>query len=175
MINIEEMLEKYKSNRSQLELLECKMQRKENEIQLLDPSYISAVQYSDMPKSKTNKFSSVVENTVIETELNKEEANRLKGELWDMASEHFDLKLKVKEVNALLEGLTEEERFVIEQFYINDVTWRIVAERYCKEFGIYISKTPLKNKRDNAFEKMEQNAGITNSKKSQKRPELVRY
>lgn len=172
---IEQKLREYKSDLSKLHLIECEMQRIENDIQLIDPSYISAVSYSDMPKSRTNKFSSVVENSVLETEKNREEADRLKAELWQMAKDRIILQCKTEYVQALLEGLTEEERFVVEQFYINDVTWRIVAERYRKEFGIYISRTPLKNKRDNAFEKMERNAGVTDSKKSQNRPELVQY
>ena len=89
---IEQKLREYKSDLSKLHLIECEMQRIENDIQLIDPSYISAVSYSDTPKSRTNKFSSVVENSVLETERNREDADRLKAELWDKNCRKIRLK-----------------------------------------------------------------------------------
>jgi chromosome segregation ATPase len=173
--DLEEMLKKHKENLSNRLSAENEIERLENKLKLLEPSYIQGTAYSDMPKSKTNKFHSTVENNVIDMEYQQTEISALKSNLEWWRDELKEYQYRTRKVEALLEGLTEEEKFVVEQFYINDVTWRIVAERYRKEFGVYISRTPLKNKRDNAFEKMERNAGIADNKKFQNRPELVRY
>jgi uncharacterized protein (DUF885 family) len=154
---IEQKLREYKSNLSKLHLIECEMQRIENEIQLIDPSYISAVQYSNMPKSVTNKFNSIVENTVIEIENNREQMDRLKTDLWGYAAEIAKIKPKIRYVEALLEGLTEEERFAIEKFYFDGLPWHLVAERYSKEYGIYKTPKTMRGKRNEALQKMERN------------------
>jgi hypothetical protein len=152
---IEQKLREYKSNLSKLKLIECSMKQLENEIQVLEPSYISAYAFSDAPPSKTYKISSPVENTVLAEESKLEKVDKLKERLWDMAKERLYLQCKVEEVEAYLTALGAEERFIIEQFYFERLTWWIVSERYRKEFGNHISKRNLFYKRKNALEKME--------------------
>ena len=53
---IEQKLQEYKSNLSKLKLIECSMKQLENEIQVLEPSYISAYAFSDAPTGKTYKI-----------------------------------------------------------------------------------------------------------------------
>ena len=154
---IEKRLREYKSDLSKLHLIECEMQRIENDIQLIDPSYISAVSYSDMPKSRTNKFSSVVENSVLEAEKNREEVDRLKADLWQLAKDRIILQIKVEYVKALLEALTEEELFVIQRYYLDGLAWHMVAEKYRKEYGIYKTPKTMKYKRYEAIKKMSRN------------------
>lgn len=151
---IEQKLREYKSNLSKLKLIECSMKQIESEIQVLEPSYISAYQYSDVPPSKTNKISSPVENIVIENENKREKVDKLKERLWDMAKERLYLQCKVEMVEAYLTALGAEERFIIEQFYFEKLTWRMVAERYRKEFGNYISRNSLVRKKRSALDKM---------------------
>jgi len=133
------------------------MQEIENSIQLLDPSYISAVSYSMIPKSITNKFNSIVENTVLEKEKNKEEVDRLKAELWELAKERLYLQIKVEYVQALLEGLTAEEKFIIERYYFDGLQWYMVAEKYRQEYGEYKTAKTMKRKGYEALRKMERN------------------
>ena len=154
---IEQKLREHKSNLSRLHLIECEMKRIESEIQVLEPSYISAVQYSVTPKSTTNKISSIVENTVIDIEKNKAEVDRLKAELWELAKDRLILQIKTEHVQALLEGLTAEEKFVIEKYYFDGLPWHIVAEKYRKEYGIYKTAKTMKSKRYEALRKMERN------------------
>ena len=155
---IETRLKTYKSDLSKLHLIECSMKELESEIQVIEPSYISAIAYSDVPKSATNKFSSIVENTALENERNKAELDRLKADLWQLARDRIIIQCRVEYVQALLEGLTAEERFVIELFYFDGLTWPAVAEKYRKEYGYYKTARALKYKRRDALEKMEQNA-----------------
>ena len=152
---IEKKLREYKSNLSKLKLTECSMKQLESEIQVLEPSYISAYAFSDAPPSKTNKISSVVENTVLDSENKREKVDKLKERLWDMAKERLYLQCKVEEVEAYLTALGAEEKFIIQQFYFERLTWRIVAERYRREFGNYISRESLRNKKKRALDKME--------------------
>lgn len=151
---IEQKLREYKSNLSKLKLIECSMKQIESEIQVLEPSYISAYSYSKIPPSKTNKISSPVENIVIENENKREKVEKLKDRLWDMAKERLYLQCKVEAVEAYLTALGAEERFIIEQFYFEKLTWRMVAERYRREFGNYISRNSLVRKKRSALDKM---------------------
>ncbi len=152
---IEQKLREYKSNLSRLKLIECSMKQIESEIQVLEPSYISAYTFSDTPPSKTNKTSSPVENCVLESENKREKVDKLKERLWDMAKERLHLQCKVEEVQAYLTALGAEEKFIIEQFYFEKLTWRIVAERYRREFGNYISRDTLRKKKKAAIRQME--------------------
>ena len=151
---IEQKLREYKSNLSKLKLIECSMKQIESEIQVLEPSYISAYSFSDTPPSKTNKISSPVENGVLDGENRRETVDKLKGRLWDMEKERLHLQCKVEEVQAYLTALGAEERFVVEQFCFEKLTWRMVAERYRREFGNYISRDTLRKKKKAAIRQM---------------------
>ena len=154
---IEQKLREYRSNLSKLKLTECSMKQLENEIQVLEPSYISAYAFSDTPPSKTNRISSVVENTVLEGENRREQVGKLKERLRDMAKERLYLQCKVEIVQALLVGMTDEERFVIEKYYFDGLAWHIVSEKYRREYGIYKTARTLKAKRYDALRKMNNN------------------
>ena len=154
---IEQKLREYKSNLSKLKLIECSMKQLENEIQVLEPSYISAYAFSDVPTGKTYKISSPVEKTVLEQENKQEKVDKLKGRLRDMAKERLHLQCKVEEVQALLVGMTDEERFVIEKYYFDGLAWHIVSEKYRREYGIYKTARTLKAKRYDALRKMNNN------------------
>ena len=151
---IESKLREYKSNLSKLKLIECSMKQIESEIQVLEPSYISAYSFSETPPSNTNKISSPVENAVLDGENRRETVDKLKGRLWDMAKERLYLQCKVDEVEAYLTALGAEERFVVEQFCFEKLTWRMVAERYRREFGNYISRDTLRKKKKAAIRQM---------------------
>ena len=151
---IEQKLREYKSNISKLKLTECSMKQIESEIQVLEPSYISAYSFSDTPPSNTNKISSPVENCVLDGENRREKVDKLKERLWDMAKERLHLQCKVEEVQAYLTALGAEERFVVEQFCFEKLTWRMVAERYRREFGNYISRDTLRKKKKAAIRQM---------------------
>ena len=157
---IEQKLREYKSNLSKLKLTECSMKQIESEIQVLEPSYISAYSFSDAPPSKTYKISSPVENTVLAEESKLEKVDKLKDRLWDMAKERLCLQCKVEEVEALLVGLTAEERFVVEMFYFERLTWPMIADKYREKFKIYKSIRPLKYKRDDALRKLSENSTV---------------
>jgi hypothetical protein len=63
----------------------------------------------------------------------------------------------VEYTEALLECLTEEERFVVEKYYFDGLPWYAVAERYRSKYGIYKTARTMKSKRYEAIKKMVQN------------------
>ena len=152
---IEQKLREYKSNLSKLKLIECSMKQIESEIQVLEPSYISAYSFSDTPPSKTNKISSPVENAVVDGENRRERADELKERLWDMAKERLHLQCKVEEVQAYLTALGAEEKFIIEQYYFERLSEPMIAGKYQKQFNIYKNIRTLRRKRFDAIRKME--------------------
>jgi hypothetical protein len=152
---IEQKLREYKSNLSKLKLIECSMKQLENEIQVLEPSYISAYSFSDTPTGKTYKISSPVENTVLESENKREKVDKLKDRLWDMAKERNILQYKVEEVEAYLTALGAEERFIIEQYFFERLSEPMIASKYQKQFNIYKNIRTLRRKRFDAIRKME--------------------
>lgn len=152
---IEKRLRQYKSDTSKLHLIECEMKRIESEIEELDPTYISAYDYT-APRVQHTR-ASPVEITAVENEKKEAEANRLKNELWELARDRLMLQIKVEYTEALLECLTEEERFVIEKYYFDGLPWYAVAERYRSKYGIYKTARTMKSKRYEAVQKMCQN------------------
>jgi len=161
---IEQKLREYKSNLSKLKLIECSMKQIESEIQVLEPSYISAYAFSDVPPSKTNKVSSPVENTVLAEENKREKVDRLKADLWELAKDRVTIKCKTDYVEALLTGLTEEERFVIELYYFDGLSEPTIANRYQRQFSTYRNIRTLRRKRFAALRKMERNAAAAKVK-----------
>ncbi len=152
---IEQKLREYKSNLSKLKLTECSMKQLESEIQVLEPSYISAYAFSDTPPSKTNKISSTVESMVLDGENRRETVDKLKEQLRDMAKEKLYLQCKVEEVQAYLTALGAEERFTIEQYYFERLSEPMIAGKYQKQFNIYKNIRTLRRKRFAAIRKME--------------------
>ena len=159
---IEQKLREYKSNLSKLKLIECSMKQLESEIQVLEPSYISAYSFLETPPSKTYKISSPVENTVLAEESKLEKVDKLKERLWDMAKERLYLQCKVEEVEAYLTALGAEERFVVEQYFFEKLSEPMIASKYQKQFNIYKNIRTLRRKRFDAIRKME---SITKSTK----------
>ena len=153
---IEKRLRQYKSDTSKLHLIECEMKRIESEIEVLEPSYILAYDYT-APRVQHTRRASPVEILAVENEKKEAEANRLKNELWELARDRLILQIKVEYTEALLECLTEEERFVIEKYYFDGLPWYAVAERYRSKYGIYKTARTMKSKRYEAVQKMVQN------------------
>jgi alcohol dehydrogenase YqhD (iron-dependent ADH family) len=131
------------------------MKQIESEIQVLEPSYISAYAFSDAPTGKTYKISSPVENMVIDQEAKREKVDKLKERLWDMAKERLYLQYKVEEVEAYLTALGAEERFIIEQYFFERLSEPMIASKYQKQFNIYKNIRTLRRKRFDAIRKME--------------------
>jgi ArpU family phage transcriptional regulator len=93
---------------------------------------ISAQFLSDMPRSVTNRFHSVTENQAL--------ANRL-----------YDLEKDIRRVDGWLEHLLEEERFVINNHYMEKRSYNVIAHKWNTLGNPIYSPMYWKTKRKNAL------------------------
>ena len=100
---VEGMLYNYKNLFAEIRILKSDLEILEN-----DYKGIGAINYYEST-SKTNKFNSKVENEVVERE---EKIERLKGKI------RFK-ELQIRKIDIALEALNEDERYLIEEYYMN--------------------------------------------------------
>ncbi len=97
---------------------------------------IPAQLLSDMPRSITNKFSSATENMAL--------SNRLYG-----------LDTEVKRFENWLKGITDEQRFVVERFYMDNQTYIAISNNWSVEKeGMIFSEITWKNRRKSGLRKI---------------------
>lgn len=97
---------------------------------------LSACVISDIPRTVTNKFSSTTENNAL---YNKDAVS---------------LEREIKRIDIWLNCLDDEERFVVENIYINNRSYNTVIGRWHKEHNIIYSERRWKNKRRSAIKKI---------------------
>lgn len=90
---------------------------------LLQAPSIQAQVLSDIPRSVTNKFSSSTENQAL------------------FNQDHAQLEKEIKQVEIWLGYLQEEERFVIEQFFMENRSYATISHRWSqKGYPIFSGK-----------------------------------
>ena len=158
-MKVEDRLKEYKANISKINLLNVEEKELLRQLELNKPSYITAAHISDTPPSKTNKFSSQVENFVIEQEKLDKRNNQIRIRLAEIAEERFRYQCQIDRVDALLDCLGAEERFIVEKFYFDKLKMRYVQEEYKKRFGEYRETKTLQLIKKNALQKMQKIKG----------------
>lgn len=124
--------------------------------EVIESLSLSSIAISDMPKSQTNKFNSVTENTMLHY---KDEAPEIdiidiKSKINALKAEIEPLDKDVKRVNTFLSGLSKEEFLVINERYIYNQKWEYVSNAYYESFHQPRHIETLKNIRNEAFNKM---------------------
>lgn len=156
-MTVEEQLKRYKEYKSKVKLYEVREKELLQKLELSEVSYISSSAWSHIPKSITNKFNSVVENTVIERENIKKDNAKILHELNNVLQDKFYYQCELDKTEALLICLSAKEKFIIEKFYFDAFTWNDVVRLYIEKFGLQNERTvrQLKRIRDDAIKKME--------------------
>lgn len=129
----EKRLYDYRKNKSNIALLEARLQRldmqiyynnvqsNENVRECIEGMSIHASVLSCTPRSITNEFRSIVEDVVMGyaregvTHFNGEE---LHDEITRICKVLFMLRRDIDEIDRLLEALGDKQRFIIERYYI---------------------------------------------------------
>ena len=156
-MNIELMLKCYRANKARLDLLKLEEGKIMRElVELEGYNGASAVDTSREAISKTNKFSSVVENEVVSRENNCGEIQGLKSSLKEINDNIFTVMYEIGQVDALIDSLTDEQRFIVDCFFRRGFIWRLVAEEYRKEFGENMEKRTLQSIKKRAMLQMEE-------------------
>lgn len=176
--DIETMLIEHKENEAKLTEIDLKMEEyqqrldyagtvyEDTENEVIENMQIAGQAY-DSIHSNTNKISDKVSNTVMNYHkelnyINKEDREYLVNKLNELGEQKTKLNKIVVRVKNMINPLTQEEKFVIETYYMNKSKWDYVEKAYFNEFEKYKSIKQLQTYRDNAIKRMLKiiNAGI---------------
>lgn len=97
-----------------------------------------------MPTGKGYKPTSEVEYQVLSRE---QQAELLKEWIWDEHSRIYPLQIEVEQLTGALNALTEQQRFIIESKYFENMYWRDIEMSYNDQYRKknYITFEGLKN------------------------------
>ena len=176
--DIETMLIEHREKEAQLTEIDLKMDEyqqrldyagtvyEDTEEEVIENMQIAGQAY-DSIHSNTNKISDKVSNTVMNyhkelNHINKEDREYLINKLRELGEQKTKLNKIVVRVKNMINPLTQEEKFVIETYYMNKSKWDYVEKAYFNEFEKYKSIKQLQTYRDNAIKRMLKivNAGI---------------
>lgn len=170
-IDIEQMLTKYLLSKSQLEELENKIakneillkyngkQHQESEKEIIESMSLGAAAITDMPRGKTNKISNITEDVALSyknkmTYINKADKIKIMNENIAYNEKAEPLRDLVGKVNRMLKALNNEQKLVIETYYMYEPKWNYVATTYVQVYKETRTVNQLKNIRDVAIEIM---------------------
>lgn len=154
-MNIEQLLRNYRANTGKLKILEDNKSKIEEELRQAIPDsvkYMGSPVLSLVPFSVTNKFKSLTEDAGIQS---KEYKSELQDILAKTNNDIIYLKRVVLLTETLLGILGDEERFILENLYINNYQKYYIPNLYKEKFQQPISMRTIWNKKDRAFEKIE--------------------
>lgn len=168
--DVEKMLIEHKENEAQLTEIDLKMEEyqqrldyagtvyEDTEKEVIENMQLAGQAY-DSIHSNTNKISDKVSSTVMNyhkelNHINKEDREYLINKLNELDKQKTQLNKIVVRVKNMLNPLTQEERFVIETYYMNKSKWDYVEKAYFNEFEKYKSIKQLQTYRDNAIKRM---------------------
>ena len=176
--NVEKMLTEHKEKEAQLTEIDLKMEEyqqrldyagtvyEDTENEVIENMQVAGQAY-DAIHSNTNKISDKVSNTVMNYQkelkhINKEDREYLLNKINELDRQKTQLNKVVVRVKNMINPLTQEEKFVIETYYMNKSKWDYVEKAYFNEFEKYKSIKQLQTYRDNAIKRMLKilNAGI---------------
>lgn len=170
--DLEKMLRGHLKNEAKLTEIQLKKEEYQEEL------YYAGTVYEDTDKEvienmqlagqaydniniKTNKISDKVSNTAINYKkeqiyINKKDREYLQSKIIECEAEENILNKMIVRVKNLLTILSEKQRFVIREFYINSEKgdWRKVAKEYEKTFPKDLTIKQLQNIRDVALKDM---------------------
>ena len=169
--DIENMLRDFKSNEAKRTESELQIEEieealcyagtgyEESKDETIESMQLSSQAISDVPKSKTNKVSDKVFNTLINYEKNRRYINKidreeLKNQLKKLNNLKYDLDKKIVRVKNMLNQLSAEQRIVVETYYMERSKWDYVEKVYYEEFEIHKNIRQLQRYKEEALESM---------------------
>ncbi len=176
--DVERMLKEHKENEAKLTEIELKIDEyqqrldyagtvyEDTEKEIIENMQIAGQAY-DSIYSNAKGISDKVSNTVMNYQkelrhINKEDREYLIKKIKELENKKEELNKKVVRVKNIINPLSQEEKFVIETYYMNKSKWDYVEKVYFNEFEKYKSIKQLQTYRDNAIKRMLKiiNAGL---------------
>ena len=153
-MNIEKLLRDYRKNQGKLKILRDDAEKIEEELRLIihdSVKYMSNSALSHVPFSVTNKFKSLTEDAGIKSANCTEELRTL---LEKVRKDISDTERIVLFTETVLNILGDEERFIVENLYVNNYQKYYIPNLYRDKFQQPISMKTIWNKKAIAFEKI---------------------
>ena len=157
--HVDEMLKRYRAYLGRCEHLAVQIAITEQELKMYRSSMVAdasirAQQYSDMPHG--TDVGNPVQDVAISFASGYEppHVRELQAELDDMKREYTQKLITVKFLKAWMQGLSEKERWLIQEQVINGTYWKVVVIRWNTLFGDGYSKDTLKKIKTKAMEKI---------------------
>lgn len=167
---IEEMLEKYLEDKAQLSFKEKDIEELEKQLEYANQEYIEdekeciegmqmSTAVNDTPTSRTNKFSSMTENTALGYKEERIHTNNfdilsIKKKIRKREEEAKPFKTLVDTVDIAMTILDAKEKFIIIRKYFRGYTVPEIVTLFAKNYG-YGSKTTIDDMCRKAIEKMD--------------------
>ena len=170
--DVEVMLRNHKKDEAKLTEIQIKKDECQEELNYAGTVYEDtekevienmqlAGQAYDSIHSNTNKISDKVSNTAINyskeiTYINKKDRKHLESKIAQYETEESILNKKIVRVKNLLTILSDKQRFIINEFYINSEKgdWKKVSKQYQNTFPKDLTIKQLQNIRDVAIKDM---------------------
>lgn len=170
--DLEKMLREHPKNQAKLTEVELKKEGYEKRLEYAgtvneeaDSEIIENMQLSgqayDSIHSNTNKISDTTANTAMSYHkemhhINTEDRAFLERKIEELKELKDDLDKKIVRVKNLMTILSDKQRFIINEFYINSQKgdWKKVSKEYEKAFPKDLSIKQLQNIRDVAIKDM---------------------
>lgn len=170
--DLEKMLREHPKNQAKLTEVELKKEGYEKRLEYAgtvnedtDNEIIESMQLSgqafDTIKGNTNKISDITANTAMSYQkeihhVNTEDRAFLERKIAELQEIKDDLDKKIVRVKNLMTILSDKQRFIINEFYINSQKgdWKKVSKEYEKAFPKDLSIKQLQNIRDVAIKDM---------------------
>ena len=170
--DLENMLREHPKNQAKLTEVELKKEGYEKRLEYAgtvnedtDNEIIESMQLSgqafDTIRGNTNKISDITANTAMSYQkeihhVNTEDRAFLERKIAELQEIKDDLDKKIVRVKNLMTILSDKQRFIINEFYINSQKgdWKMVSKEYEKAFPKDLSIKQLQNIRDVAIKDM---------------------
>lgn len=162
---VEDMLKSYLKSKSQLEELESKIEKnkvllkydgkkyEESEAEIISEMALKSPDFSDIPKSKTNKKSNPTESIALTYKekriyTNKADKVKLMNENIVYEEKAEPLRDLVGKVDRMIKALNNEQKLIIETYYMYEPKWNYVSRTYLDVYNEPRTIAQLKNIRD---------------------------
>jgi len=168
---IVQLLRRYKSNKAKIQLYNIEIEGLEemlsaekyrvieDERECIEGICLKANAITGMPVYHNSLFSSSTEKAAFtyheEQIWEPEDSYTLKNRIREIKSRMYRLEMEVRQVDAMLTVLNREQRFIIEQYYIEGCRWPEIQKQFELNFKQLYTLNTLYAWRDRALEKMD--------------------
>lgn len=166
---IVQLLRSYKSNLAKIQLYKIEIEGLEemlavgkvsvieDERDCIEGFCMKANTVTDMPIHKSIKSSTEKAALSYRDEQNwePEDSYSIRNKIREVKSRKYRLEMEIKQVDTMLTVLSKEQRFIIEQYYIEGYRWPEIQEQFELNFKQLYTLNTLYAWRDKALEKMD--------------------